>query len=162
MITYREYAPTQFDSPGLALDDRQDWLVLPCGRNRDSDCLGESNFEAALAILGGEGEDTEVHRFGHWACGWLEIIIVRPGTAAETEANSIEDAMANYPILDEQDYSERENDAANMYWSAMRTDERVQYIRDHRSQFEFHDFADMLGCARGKYFSGYPSELLSP
>lgn len=38
--------------------------------------------------------------------------------------------------------------------------ERVEYIRKHRSQFEFRDFADMLGCVRGKYFAGYASELI--
>jgi hypothetical protein len=39
--------------------------------------------------------------------------------------------------------------------------ERIEYIRDHRDQFEFRTFADMLGCARGRYFAGYASELIN-
>jgi len=77
MQTYSEYAPTSFDHKGLLLPDRQDWLVL-IGRNRDSECLVNSNFDCALAQLGGESDHVEVHNFGHWACGWLEIIIVKP------------------------------------------------------------------------------------
>jgi hypothetical protein len=33
-------------------------------------------------------------------------------------------------------------------------------MREHRSQFDARSFADLLGCARGKYFLGYASELL--
>src|SRR5690349_11232303 len=106
MKPYREFRPTGFDPRGLALDDQQDWLVLPCTRNRDSDCLTESNFDAALKQLGGESDDCEVHRFRHWACGWFEIIIVRPGSAAEKEAHEIEAALDDYPVLDEMDLSE--------------------------------------------------------
>ena len=163
MKTYKEFRPTGFDShieiPGD--EDRESWLVLPCGRNRDSDCLDESNFHSALKSLEGEGEDVEVHRFGHWACGWFEIIIARPDTKAAKEAADIEAALADYPILDENDYSERETEAANETWrNCYRPKDRIEYIRDNRSQFEFHSFADMLGCVRGNYFAGYASELL--
>jgi len=65
MRLYREFSPTQFDTKGLGLDDRQDWLVASVSRTRDSDCLAESNFETALKSLGGEGDDVEVHRFSH-------------------------------------------------------------------------------------------------
>ena len=113
MQRYKEFRPTGFDCKGLALDDRQEWFVLPCGRNRDSGCLDESNFACALKSLGGESDDVEVHRFGHWACGWFEIIIVRPESAAEKEARDIEAALADYVVLDESDFSEREYEAAN-------------------------------------------------
>jgi len=104
----------------------------------------------------------EVHRFGHWACGWFEIILVRPDTNAAKTAEEIEAALADYPILDECDHSEREMGAANETWQCCFSNaERIKYIRDHRSEFEFHSFADMLGCARGNYFGGYAYELLS-
>ena len=166
MHTYSTFRPTGFDTAGLALDDRQDWLVLPCSRNRDSDCLAESNFAAALKSLGGEGADVEVHRFGHWACGWFEVIIVRPCSEAEKEATRIEDALEDYPILDESDHSERELAEADRVWEQYRVSglsqeaSRIEYIREHRSQFEFHDMTDLMGCVRGKYFAGYASELL--
>ena len=165
MKTYKEFRPTGFDShiEIQGDEDRESWLVLPCGRNRDSDCLDESNYYSALKSLEGEGEDVEVHRFGHWACGWFEIIIVRPDTKAAKEAEEIEAALANYSIvLDADDLSEREMQAATETWRNCYSDaQRIEYIRDNRSQFEFYSFVDMLGCVRGKYFLGYASELLN-
>jgi hypothetical protein len=64
--------------------------------------------------------------------------------------------------LDESDFSEVEQEEANETWrNCYDVSERVKYIREHRSQFEFHDLGDMLGCVRGNYFAGYASELLS-
>jgi hypothetical protein len=101
--TYREYQPTQFDRKGLGLPDQGDWIVVPVGRNRDSDALGESNFRVAVQTLGGESETVEVHRFGHWACGWFEILIAHPDRRADVEA--IAKRLDNYPILNEDDFS---------------------------------------------------------
>jgi len=61
MQTYRDFRPTGFDSRGAFLDaDRQDWLVVPVGRNRDSGPLDESNFAAACGEMPADGpEDTD-------------------------------------------------------------------------------------------------------
>lgn len=112
--TYSEFAPTCFDSKGAFLPDRQDWLVVPVGRNRDSEPLDESNFEAALAMLGGESNSVEVHRFEHWGPGWFEIILVNPKHAAMVAF--IADKLENYPVLNEDDLSEREFEAATESW----------------------------------------------
>lgn len=162
METHSKFAPTGFDPAGAFLDDdRQNWLMVPVSRTRDTGPLEESNFEAALEILGGESDDVEVHRFGHWGPGWFEIIIVRPGSAAETAAEEIENRLEDYPLLDEDDAGERETEAANDVWrDCYNVKERVRYIRKNRSQFEFRSLSDMLGCVRGEYFSGYASELL--
>lgn len=154
---YAEFRPTQFDCKGLNLGDRQDWVVVPHSRTRDSGPLAESNFAVALRELGGESETCEVHRFAHWGPGWFEIILVSP--EREEEADALE--CADYPVLDDSDFSEREQEAANETWrECFGTAERIEYIRKHRNQFEFRDFADMLGCVRGKYFAGHASELL--
>lgn len=163
MKTYSEYRPTQFDQPGLALDDKQDWLVC-IGRNRDSDALARSNWrvaEKSFEALDPSGVDHEVHRFGHWACGWLELIIVRPDTPCAKEAGDMEAALADYPILDEHDCSEEEQTEANETWAnCYSASARIAYIRKNRAQFEFHSLEDMLSCVRGKYFAGYASELI--
>lgn len=160
MNTYSEFRPTGFDSH-IGIDDREKWLVLPCARNRDSGCLDESNFACALKELGGESDTVEVCRFGHWGNGWFEIIIVQPDTDAHKKAIDIEAGLSNYPVLDDNDFSEREMEAANETWkNCYDTAERIEYIREHESQFEFRSFADMLGCVRGNYFAGYASELL--
>jgi hypothetical protein len=135
MQRYSEYQPTGFDPKGLALDDKQDWLVLPCGRNRDSGVRQESNFHCALAMLGGEswsgdGGNVEVHRFGHWACGWFEIIIVRPDTKEAKEAESIECALADYPVLDDSDVSDREHEAEWEAWGAWGARDMRRHLRE--------------------------------
>lgn len=160
MATYAQFRPTGFDCAGLGLDDRQDWLVAPVSQNRDSGCLALSNFAAALEILGGESETVEVHRFNHWANGWFEIILVSPERGAEIE--EIESSLENYPVLNDFDFSRRENEEAENVWrDCYRERDRIEYIRKHRSQFEFRNLADMLGCVRGNYFAGYASELIA-
>jgi hypothetical protein len=129
MKTYSEYRPTQFDTAGLALDDKQDWLVAPCGRNRDSNLLDESNWDCLVRLLEAcdpEGNDHEIHRFGHWACGWFEIVIIRPGSACEKEAADCEAALADYPILDDMAYSERTCDAVFEYWGGLSLKDRIE------------------------------------
>ena len=128
-MKYRDYKPTTFDRAGLALDDRQDWIVVPCGRNRDSETLDESNFAAALATLGGESDTCEVHRFGHWACGWFEIIIVAPERAPEVKA--IAARLEDYPLLDEDDHSTREHEAINEAWDALSLRGRIHLAAKH-------------------------------
>ena len=161
MQTYGEYAPTSFDTKGLALDDQQNWLVV-IGRNRDSDHLAQSNFDCALKALGGESDDVEVHRFGHWACGWLEIIIVRPDTDAANEATEIESCLADYPLLDENDLSKREYEAYNEEWESwgarefrselvrkLDLDEATEERLDDAGQGELQEFFESLvpsGC----------------
>ena len=120
MNLYKTHRPTGFDPAGAFLDeDRQEWLVVGVSRNRDSDCLAESNFNTFLEGLGGESDDVEVHRFGHWACGWYEIILVdAKASAIVALAQEMEDALEDYPVLDEQDLSERESKAEQEGWDS--------------------------------------------
>ena len=136
-------------------------LYVVLGRNRESDLLSESNWECALKRLGGESETVEIHSFGHWACGWLEYLCVREKSKEYDEALKIEDELEGYPVLDEDDWSEREDEAAQKAWKEWWDNkERLEYVRDNPDQFYFHSFSDMLECIRGKYFCGYAGELL--
>lgn len=128
MQKYSEYTPTAYDTRGLALDERQDWLVLGVIRTRDSDCLDESNFATALQMLGGESDTVEVHRFGHWGPGWYEIILIAPDSAAETIGAEVEERLDSYSILNDTDLAEREYDAAALLWEHANVRERLEYI----------------------------------
>lgn len=89
-------------------------LVVVAGRNRDSETLTESNFASALEMLGGESDTVQVHRFGHWGCGWFELILVDPKDEMALQiAYNIQQALADYPVLDDSDYSERESEQTN-------------------------------------------------
>jgi hypothetical protein len=136
------------------------------GQSRDSDCLEESNFATMLELLGGESEVVTVVRESHWAVGWVEWIAIEADGTAESDkalqtADQAKERLADYPVLNEEDLSEREQAAADETWkNCYSWKERIEYIRQHDSQFEFHDYADLLGCVRGQYFAGYASELL--
>lgn len=143
------------------------WLMF-LGRTRDSDCLEISNFECALARVkeasNRELSSPSVHvvQENHWAVGWIEWIAIHPSdTGAVQEAEKIESELESYPVLDESDFSERETDEADRIWrDCFRPSERIEYIRAHRSHFDFLDLANMLSCVRGNYFSGYACELI--
>jgi hypothetical protein len=106
MIKYKDWSPTGFDSKGAFLPEQQEWFVAPVTRTRDSGPFDESNFEAALKILGGESDTCEVHNFRHWGPGWFEIILVHPNR--EQKVKKIEESLEGYPLLDEDDFCERE------------------------------------------------------
>lgn len=115
MQTLREFKPTPFDSsPAAFIPDQSDWIVAPVSRTRDSGALDQSNFEAALAMLGGESDTVEVHRFGHWGPGWFEIIICAP--EHEGALYDMERALADYPLLDEEDFCNREHEEYMESW----------------------------------------------
>ena len=131
---YKDFQPTGFDSPSNFMAHRdidylQDWFVCPTGRNRDSSLLDESNWDAALKILGGESDKVEVHRFGHWAYGWYELILVHP--SLRDEVAGIESLLTEYALLDDSDYSERVFDRACELWENSSTKERIEYIRHY-------------------------------
>ncbi len=131
MKIYNEFQPTGFDPKGYLLSDQQNWFVLPCGQNRDSNCLDRSNFKVALEKLGGESENVEVHRFGHWAYGWFEIIIINPESKQVQIACDIENQLEQYPILDDMDYSELQWNEGQNFWCSMSIRERVELCQEY-------------------------------
>ena len=143
MQTYSTFQPTAFDRAGAgkygAMAERQDWLVVPVTQTRDSGVLDRSNFRSYLKALGGESDTVEVHRFSHWGPGWFEIIIIDPTDTAKVEtAQEIADALEDYPIVDEDNYSELEYEGACNYWAQMPIRERVQYIQEARDRTRGH------------------------
>lgn len=112
-MRYANYKPTSYDHH-IKLEGREDWLVVGVCRTRDSGPLEESNFHSALERLGNESETVEVHRFGHWGPGWFEIILAHG--SHEKEVNAIKAELEDYPVLDENDLSEREMEAADEAW----------------------------------------------
>ncbi len=157
------------------------WYSAGFGQSRDSDVLERSNFHVASTELLKLAEDAPRHeisaelleqlddclsvqvvRENHWAVGWVEWIAVHGSNAAALEcARELCASANNYPPLDESHWSQMEHEEAGEVWAkCYSVSERIEYIRAHRSQFEFNGFADLIGCVRGKYFAGYASELI--
>jgi len=141
-------------------------------RTRDSDCLTQSNFDVALRDLGGEtgareGPDGDYYpvtvvREGHWGVGWIEwIAIHKTNTAALEVADELAASLAYYPVLDDEDLSNREYEEAERIWSSCyKPAERIAYIRRHRNHFNFSSFRDLLAQVRGQYYGGYAPDLI--
>jgi hypothetical protein len=100
------------------------------GRSRDSDCLEQSNFAVMLTALGGETETVIVFRENHWAVGWVEWIAIHE---LDAKALAIADAqcerLANYPVLDEDDWSRREYEEQCETWANAGLQGRIDYCR---------------------------------
>lgn len=130
MITYAQFCPSGCDARGLGLPNRQEWLVVPVGTNRDADALQRSNWAVVTADLekqpatSYDDPDVEIHRFGHWACGWFEVALVRPGSPAAEAAERWECALSDYQVADENHFSDLEHTETMTYWGQMRLDER--------------------------------------
>ena len=81
------------------------------GQSRDSEPLEQSNFNVALDRLGGESETVIVARANHWACGWVEVILVHESDGKHIDmANDMLDELDEYPVLDEDDFMMREDE----------------------------------------------------
>ena len=103
----------------------------------------------------------EIHRFGHWACGWWEALAVRANTPAYEEAVKVVNELNEYPCLDDSNYREKESEEAHRIWSdCFNTINRIKYIRDNKDEFNFNGFSDIRAQIKGEYFSGYDSHLI--
>lgn len=136
MIRYKNFRPTQHDSSGLGVPQYQEWFVGPCSVTRDSHALEISNFETlkkAIRKADPHGTDHDTPRFGHWGPGWFEIILVRPESEAYRVALACEDALQNYPVLDEMDLSIRENEECVEAWESFTKREVIHFMTSNNS-----------------------------
>lgn len=101
------------------LDDAESWSVIYT-HHRDSGLLDQSNaaaIEKAMAPFT-EGDDPDVvfESHHHWAVGHIDgfsVRVYRNGqiTEAFRRYHELAERMADYPVLDEEDYSRREYEA---------------------------------------------------
>jgi hypothetical protein len=131
--SYAQFSPTQFDAEGLGLPERQDWMLAPVSQTRDSGTLDRSNFRVMLDLLGDESDTVEVHRFGHWGPGWFEIILIDPADAKRIEtAQEAMCALADYPVLSEEDHSGLEFEELCESWDNMSLSEKIELCAEAR------------------------------
>ena len=109
---FGDSSPTPFDRRHGSFanaEEHAQWYVV-LGQNRDSDALTKSNFECTTDLLKVYGESAyHIHRFGHWACGWYEVLIVNPDdNMACADAESTLRALCDYPVVDDTHYSAKQ------------------------------------------------------
>jgi len=101
------------------IDDAENWAILYT-HHRDSDLLDQSNasiIEEALERFT-EGDDPAVvfESHSHWLVGHIDgfsIRVYRNGeiTEAYRTYRDLQERLADYPVLDEEDYGKREFEA---------------------------------------------------
>lgn len=133
MIESEVYEPTRlrlWTMPGSYFGAVWPAYYVFLSQNRDSDSLTRSNFAAALAALGGEDDDETVVvvREFHWAVGWIEWIAIHQDNArALRAADAILEQLEDYPVVDEDAWSELEDSEASDYWESMSVRQRAEY-----------------------------------
>lgn len=104
--------------------DLSDYYVI-YGQHRDSPYITKSNMEVALKRLGGEKEpNVIIARFGHWAVGWVEQLLVHKNASQEILdiAYGIVNDIEEYPILDECHYDELISGPQNDMYNEIKKD----------------------------------------
>jgi len=84
--------------------DHGGWLVT-LGVTRDSDAVERSNWRFITSrILLAYPDDAAIESMGHWAVGWVEYLLVKPGSPAVKVMSDWADQLAIYPIANDDDY----------------------------------------------------------
>lgn len=106
-----------------------DYYVV-MSQTRDSETLERANFEATLKLLGGENPpEVIVVRNSHWAVGWIEMILVHKNDVMHVEiAQEILDRYEQYPVVDEDLYSQMEQDDLQRQYQDWARDEAIKLL----------------------------------
>lgn len=104
-------------------DWKEDNTFLYHYEHRDSDLLAQSNAKVIRDTLG-DYDDTTVQwqHFSHWAVGWIDAVAIKirdeagEFTAAFIDMYNLLERLDDYPVLDEDDYSQRQWKEAGDYW----------------------------------------------
>ena len=108
-----------FGSRTSDLVDAQNWAIVYT-HNRDSGLLDQSNADAIAEAMelftDGDDPDVVMESHSHWAVGHVDGFSIRVYRNGEiTEAfktyHHLSEQLDDYPILDEEDYSNREHEA---------------------------------------------------
>lgn len=103
---------------------------VACGQHRDSDSLTRSNFTCILKALGGESETVIVIRERHWAVGWVEWIGIHEGDSKALQiADDITERLDDYPVVNEDHWSNLEYEEACDFWESLNVAERLHYCQ---------------------------------
>ena len=119
--------------------DKGDWMIV-LAKSRDTDVMARANWDAALDLLkpmphgyigNNNADDFDVESSGHWAFGHVEFLVVKPGTKAHEIGLCILASIADYPVLDDELYSQYEHDATAELWPELPLRERIEYLNKH-------------------------------
>lgn len=109
------------------------WGFAPFGTHRDADLITESNHAYVLKELRKvSGKSVQIMQCSHWACGWIDHIMVRT-TATKTMERLYEiyEQSESYAVLDDVDYCRRECEQAYEAYDAWARYDVKRMCEDH-------------------------------
>ena len=121
-----------------------DGAVILAVVTRDSDAMERSNWIAIrrdlekLTTVNTDYQEDQPNapydfRAGHWACGWVEYLII-PSTASLKVlefAGDVLCALSDYPVYDESHYSDLEWNEVAEYWERASISDRIELCADN-------------------------------
>ena len=142
---------------------RENWIVV-ITRTRDSDLLETSNWHYCLKkfnmVDNLDKIDVAIERAGHWACGWLEYLVISPDNAEFIAlSQDIDKRLKDYPVLDDDDYSNRQWEEAdtaltealqdfrnkhNRSFPVRLREDAMDYALDHDGYISISNLEDIL------------------
>lgn len=110
-------------------ENYSDYYIL-YSHHRDSNILNNSNYDTLQKIFINLPGVIEVSA-NHWAVGWVESILIHEDAKETIEkGNEYLDKLSDYPVLDEDDLSNREYELVCNY-----ADEVCQEIENNQGYF---------------------------
>lgn len=89
-----------------------------------------------------EGKDHEIHRFDHFAVGWVEEVAVRPGTKCAEVQSALRESLESYPVLSNDHLSELESGVESDNWHDICKELKCQVAKHCASRYEGWDDDD--------------------
>lgn len=146
----KEYELSLYQRPEHYIGKYWDGWYTGLGRHANSDCLTNVNFEVflekvraasdKLSILepnmGWDAQAMEIDSVyvvceRHWAVPWIEWIAIHPSDkGAMTKAAELMESLNIYPVLDEDRWSQREEEEIDEFWKQCSLKERMSYCQD--------------------------------
>jgi hypothetical protein len=108
-------------------------------------------------------------RCSHWAVGWVETVYVHASNVAACKrADEILGKLADYPVFNDEHFSQLEDEDCRLTWESLTESDRVGYLRDHCGRFDKRSnlFRDLRAAVKGSWRHAAnllpcPSEILS-
>ena len=128
--------------------------------DRDSDYLTVSNFETILKLFEDIGvkviEDYDMSddkhpsvinvRMKHWLVGWIDTIMIHEDSSLEiwNEGVNINNSLSDYPVLDDDDYYQKEYDIIDESYESYIKNEFMDIIKKHYDLYDIEEKEDIL------------------
>jgi hypothetical protein len=131
--------------------DHSDWIInVELGIHRDSATIYRSNYtvlQNRLYEIDADQDDWHTESSSHWAVGWTENVVVRPQSKAHEILQQASIDIENYPLLDEEHYSELEHSEASDYWDSMSMEYRISDLDSNNESIfaarsDYYDLID--------------------